>query len=412
MKRLFSIIPVFCAVSTGASAQARAASPGSDSAGAKSDTEFTIVPVVGGDSDVGIGAGYIASFARVAPNVEPYLWRIESAGSITFKPEKGDVQVPFLDDYLLLALPHLIRNTLGVNFRVSYTHESQLAYFGLGNASAVSDGRTESDPYFRYDWTHPKLEANLDYQRGPFRLGTGIAFTKNTLEIPADSLLVDNSRSPDEDVRRLTALAPEHGVALFSYGLGWDTRDSEVSPERGRYHTVRLDLAPGATENVPYRWVRANLTLREHVPLIAKRLVLSVRLVLDSLLGQPPFYELARYDGTYAIGGGKGVRGIPARRYHGTFKAFSNLELRCRVVTFDLFDKPHQLGVVGFVDGGRVWADYHRLSELDGNGPGLKLGFGGGLRLGAGKSFVLRADVATSPDSGGVSGYLGAGHIF
>jgi hypothetical protein len=175
---------------------------------------------------------------------------------------------------------------------------------------------------------------------------------------------------------------------------------------------VRLDLAPGATESVPYRWARANLTLREHVPLIAKRLVLSVRLVVDSLLGQPPFYELARYDGTSAIGGGKGVRGIPARRYHGTFKAFSNLELRCRVVTFDLFDKPHQLGVVGFVDGGRVWADYHRLSELDGNGPGLKLGFGGGLRLGAGKSFVLRADVATSPDSGKVAGYLGAGHIF
>ena len=51
---------------------------------------------------------------------------------------------------------------------------------------------------------------------------------------------------------------------------------------------------------------------------------------------------------------------------------------------FDLFDKAHQLGILGFVDGGRVWADFHRLSELDGDGPGLKVGFGGGLRLGAG----------------------------
>jgi outer membrane protein assembly factor BamA len=368
---------------------------------------------VGGDSDVGIGGGYIASLARVEPNIEPYLWRVESAGTITFKPEGGSVAIPFFDDYLLLALPHVIRDTLGLKVRLSYTHESQLAYFGLGNASVVQGGREKNDPYFLYTWTHPRIEANLEYKHDAFRLASGVAYTENRLTVPADSLLREDSQSPDDDVRRLTSLAPRHGVAVFSLGVGWDDRDNEVSPERGGYHTLRLDLAPSITDHIPYQWLRLNLSLRQHVTLIADRLVVAGRIVVDSLAGQPPFYELARYDNTYAIGGGKGVRGIPARRYHGMLKVFSNLELRFRVVTFDLFDKPHRLAVVGFMDTGRVWADYHRLSDLDdGGGLGLKRGFGGGLRVGAGKSFVLRADVAASPDEPGVSAYLAAGQAF
>jgi hemolysin activation/secretion protein len=157
--------------------------------------------------------------------------------------------------------------------------------------------------------------------------------------------------------------------------------------------------------------MRTNLALREYVPLIRERLQFAVRLVIDALAGQPPFYELARYDSTNAIGGGKGVRGFPARRYHGMLKMFTNMELRYWVWTFDLFAKSNRLGLVGFADAGRVWADYGRLSELDGDGLGLKIGFGGGLRVLAGQSFVVRADLATSADSG-ISGYLAAGHMF
>lgn len=396
---------------SGAEARAEGARS-SESGKRKSDTEVTILPVAGGDTDVGFGGGYIASFARVEANREPYLWRIESAGMVTFKVEEGDVRVPYLDNYVLLALPHVIPNQLGLNVRVSYTHESRITYFGLGNASAEPPEGREKDPYYQYTWAHPKLEASLEYRRGEVRLTSGIAYTQNTLDIPDESLLRDDAQSPNDAVRRLTSITPRHGVAAFTYGVSWDTRDDEVSPEQGRYYTLRLDLSPGATSGIPYRWLRNNLTLREYVPLVRERLQLAVRLVVDSLVGQPPFYELARYDSTNAIGGSKGVRGIPARRYHGMLKAFTNLELRCWLVTFDFLDKPHRLGVVGYSDAGRVWADYGRLSSLDGDGLGLKVGFGGGLRVAAGKSFVLRVDVASSVDTGGLGGYLAAGHMF
>src|SRR5688572_4718855 len=63
----------------------------------KQDTELTIVPLFGADSDRGVGGGYIMSLAGVAPGVEPYLWRLESAGSITFRSEPDGIEVPYLD---------------------------------------------------------------------------------------------------------------------------------------------------------------------------------------------------------------------------------------------------------------------------------------------------------------------------
>lgn len=53
-----------------------------------------------------------------------------------------------------------------------------------------------------------------------------------------------------------------------------------------------------------------------------------------------------------------------------------------------------------------------RHPELDGTSLGLKVGLGGGLRLVAGKSFVLRADAAWSPDARPVGVYVAAGQAF
>ena len=69
-------------------------------------------------------------------------------------------------------------------------------------------------------------------------------------------------------------------------------------------------------------------------------------------------------------------------------------------------------GLVPFFDAGRVWADSTPQPELDGQGLGLKYGAGGGLRLQSGSSFLLRLDVAASPDASPVSGYFSAGQIF
>jgi hypothetical protein len=294
----FAFITLCVAVATAAAALPAAADE--DTGGAKErkrKTEFTILPVVGGDSDIGIGVGYIMSLARVAPDVEPYWWRLESAGSLTVKPVDGGVEVPYVDDYLLLKLPHVIENRLSTTLRVSYTREAFLGYYGLGNASPKPAAVQPNDPYYKYRRTHPRFDVDFEYNLDSrWRLLWGAAFTHNELVIPEGSLLAQDLNSDNRAIRRILHSSPRHEVATFSYGIGWDTRDNEVSPQAGQLHSLRFDFAPGATPDIPFAWLRTNLAFRGYLPLVRDRVMLAARVVADSLIGSPPFYELARYE--------------------------------------------------------------------------------------------------------------------
>jgi hypothetical protein len=404
----------FLATVVGLSLASRAAAEKAANAASKpDDTELTVVPVVGGDSDVGIGGGYVASLALTRAGVQPYVWRVESAGALTARFGDHPIRLGYLNDYLLFVVPHAFLERLHAEAKLSYTVEPGLTYHGIGNASAPDPGRERSDPYFMFERANLSTRLALRYRLGShFRLLWGLSVSHSELTPAEHGRLAEDMASGDPVIRRLVHVEEKHGVVEFSYGFGWDSRDNEVSTRSGQLHTLRFDLAPGGTDLVPYRWARANLALRGYVTLLPKRLVFAARGVVDSLFGDPPFYELTRFDDTQAIGGGRGVRGVPAGRYHGRLKLFTNLELRSELFDFFLFEKRNVFGLTAFFDGGRVFSELPRSRLLDGSGLGLKFGAGLGARLAAGKSFVLRGDVAWSPDASPVGAYLLAGQLF
>jgi hypothetical protein len=373
--------------------------------------DVTVVPYVGGDSDIGFGGGAMFSIARLDPRYQPYHWRFESVSLVTFKADPS-FDLPYIDAYAKLTFPHVIYNRMAVELKLSYTRED-LKYFGLGNASSVPDSVPLSDPRFAYRREHPTIYVNSGTRLyGPLVLLLGLTYTENWLRIGQNTLLAQ--QQAHGTARERAALVPtqNHGVFELSYGLGWDDRDNPVSPERGQYHTARVDLAPGGAEHVPQSWARVNVALRFYVPLVRHHLTFAVRLVSDTLLGDPPFYEQQRYDDTAAIGGGNGVRGVPGQRYYGKIKVFSNFELRSRLFDFKLFGQKDTFGLAAFTDVGRVWSDLPADPVLDGSGLGLKLGIGAGVRIYGGKSFVVRGDIAWSPDARPIGGYLAPGEIF
>jgi hypothetical protein len=390
------------------------------------ETDVTVLPYGGADTDVGVGVGIIGSVARRTPEHEPYLWRVETVSLVTFKnvtrvPEEAaesELEFPYIDSYVLLSLPHAVKNRLGLEFRLSYTRELALKYYGLGNASEVPDHLELGDPRFEYSREHPTFRLRSESRFfGGALLIVGFAYTHNWIEVPPGTVLAEDRATGSPSVQRALEPTGEHGVAEFTYGLGWDTRDNHVSATSGHYHTATVALAPGGVPAVPQMWARTDGTVRFYVPLVKRRLTLALRGVADLLLGEPPFYELPRSDDSNAIGGAKGVRGVPAQRYYGKIKLFSNLELRSRFFDFSFLGQQNSLGGVVFADTGRLWSDYPPDPELDGefsweNGFGLKYGLGGGIRLYGGKSFVVRADVAWSPDARPVGAYLGAGEAF
>ncbi|HEV8547521.1 MAG TPA: BamA/TamA family outer membrane protein, partial [Polyangiaceae bacterium] len=326
---------------------------------------------------------------------------------------QNDVRLGYLDEYVLLVVPRLFQRPLRLETTVGYTIEPTLRYYGIGNASTIDPGRPADDRYYQFERRHSTAAANAAYRVGRhFLVLWGVGEQHNVISYRTDSSLAADLTSGDPATSSLLRVAPHFEVMRFSTGVGWDSRDSEVSSHRGLYHTLRFDLSPGGAGAFPYAFGRINLALRGYATLVPKRLFFAARGVLDWLVGDPPFYELSRYDDTEAIGGGRGLRGIPAGRYYGSVKAFTNLELRSELIGFRLLQKQNIFGLTAFVDAGRVWSEIPGSKELDGTSLGLKVGVGGGARITAGGSFVLRADVAWSKDASPIAAYLLAGQMF
>jgi outer membrane protein assembly factor BamA len=380
--------------------------------------EFNLIPVAGGTSDIGIGGGYFLGLAHMAPRQIPYAWNLESAGFVTFaRDPSGGIIVPYQDDYLTLTVPRFLGSPLELVIRAEHSWETTLGYYGLGNRSSASLPAGKSVKYFEYGRLHPEVYVQLRSRIADHVIArSGIRYVRTWLQVPDDSKLAQDLRTGTPEVKTLLGSTSPNGVALLDYGIQFDTRDNVTSSHRGTFDSFDLQVSPGGASWQPYRYLEATGDLRLFVPIWMPRITLAGRVAGDVLYGNPPFYELARIEDTYAIGGLNGVRGVPAQRYYGKVKVLGNVELRTEIVTFRALGKPVTFGLTGFLDGGRVWADTTSQPALDGAGlgplAGLKYGVGGGVRFQSGSAFVLRADVAWSPDATPIAGYVAAGQMF
>lgn len=378
-------------------------------------TEFNIVPIAGGDSDVGIGIGQVSDIASLESGFNPYKWRIESGAFITFKLRNDEVISPFQDYYALLTLPQIgPGRRIRLEVRPAFTDETTLKFYGIGNATPLPVGVALIDT--EYARMHPTLSVVTRLRMSPgWYAHLGSIYTHSWLEVSPSSLLAQAAAGGSEEVRALLGSEPfrAHGTEVIELGFQFDSRDDETVTGSGQYHTFKARLSPATGRWLPYAYQQLDVTLRFYATVIPRWLTLSFRLVGDALMGDPPFYELARFEETPAIGGGKALRGVPAQRYYGKVKLFENFEVRSELLPFTVFGKSMVLGAALFADAGRTWTELgHSHPALDGTGLGLKYGLGGGLRLQQGHTFVVRADIAWSPDAEPVGAYFAAGQIF
>jgi hypothetical protein len=364
---------------------------------------------------VGIGGGAVGDWAALAPGRPAFRWRLELQAFITFKLQDGDQVVsPFQDYSLELIVPHLgPGNRVHLDARISFTDEATLKYTGIGNASPPLSPTlpVTADEYGRI---HPtaSLEAR-ERMIGVLYLLGGTSLTYNRLNVPAGTILAQDQSMGTPEVRALLGSFAPHAVALLTAELQLDTRDDEIVTQNGQFHTLRFRYSPRLGNEFPYAYERLTLTGRFYRSTIGNWLTLRARVVGDVLFGSPPFYELARFDETPAIGGSKAVRGIPAQRYYGGVKVFGNLEVSSAIWTLKVRAKPLTVGPAVFFDAGRSWTEIaHAEPALDGTGLGIKYGVGGGLRVQEGKTFILRLDLAWSPDATPIGAYFAAGQIF
>ncbi|MGC4066802.1 MAG: hypothetical protein QM784_19635 [Polyangiaceae bacterium] len=206
----------------------------------------------------------------------------------------------------------------------------------------------------------------------------------------------------------------EHSSVGFGYGLALDPEGRRVIVTRkGQYYAIRLDICfPEGRK--PCRIVtlasirifaglrrsgrRTRLWAYESLPTVSLEM-----LPYTSWLATTTRRLLADRR-VYAASQRNGITGRA--------KAFMNVQLRQVLFDFNLLGKTNLLALALFCDVGRVWADYGARADLDGRHLGLKWEVGAGPHVIAGKSFVIRADVAWSPDANPIAAYLAAGEIF
>jgi hypothetical protein len=370
--------------------------------------EVNAMPMLMGDSDRGVIASALGVVVRFKEGHYPYQWRLRVVTRVSFDRREDDtLELPFHDDRLQIDLPGLFHPRLRLEGELAFRRYQDAGYYGVGNNSNGG----QKDRYNEYDRIYPgaSIRARWAFSK-KLALLLGFSYTYNWVKLYSNSKLEADRDSTDPKVRELIKGTNHHSLPLLTLGWLYDSRDHEFEPTRGMFHEISWRFSPA-----PYSFGGINLTTRFFYSLWGPRLVLGVRFGLDLLIGDVPVYELARMGGLFpseGIGGGESVRGIPLQRYHGKIKLMANIEARSRLFSFAVFQQRFTLSALAFVDTGRLWSDFDSKTRFDGDNLGLKLGLGGGMRLRWGETFVLRGDVAWSPDASPVGAYVGLNHLF
>lgn len=365
--------------------------------------EWAGFPVIGGNTDIGVQLGAGGTVTHVGNRFEPYWWRADALVSGSIKNGPHGLQIVQQAHALRWDIPGGASGKVRLMPSLYFDRTVVAGYYGIGNATVVlplaSGGVGDRYRYKRRD-VRTRLTARSPLG-GPFALMYGLQletieptpYEESRLAIDAQTHLPDGSPL----IRGVRPL----GIATPSIGVVYDSRDSEVYPTFGSYHLLGLRMAGALPASSGVYWAGLSIVLRRYFPLPAA-FVLASRIVVDLMVGEPPFYELSQgiaFNPRGLLGGPQGIRGVPAGRYAGPIKIVADAELRRVHGSFHLFGSKFQVGTTTFVDAGRVWSDYSFEDPRDGTGVGLKVGVGAGALVIWDTALVFRVEAAYSPDA-------------
>lgn len=344
---------------------------------------WLVLPNFSYDSDDKLGFGVRGELDVVESNVDPYrsAWVVH-----LFATTNGYHHHRFKFDLVGLGPKERVRVTGHFAFRAWLND----GYWGIGNGT-VRELRYEDLPAddparerYRYALLQPFGQLALRHQvAGPLLVYGSVNVRYTFIEAEPGSL-VDDERP----------LGYDGGLGVQGIaGALWDTREPEVTPDRGWLLEASGRVVTGTyTFGGPFASVRTWVKLGE-------RVVLGQRVMAEWLFGEVPFYEMVHWGGMVPIagmGGADSLRGVAFGRWRAPAKAVSNTELRLDVLRHRALQQELRWQLVPFVDLGTVWGAEDPAASV----PDIPLhpALGGGVRAIWGETIVGRVDGAVGPD--------------
>lgn len=188
---------------------------------------------------------------------------------------------------------------------------------------------------------------------------------------------------------------PQAGLSARAFDAHWyagaraslllTSLDHPVNPAQGGTWATHLDVnAALAAPAEPYARLASDVRVFLS-PRLAPQLTLAARVGGAHRWGAYPFFEAA------TLGGRDNLRGYRGTRFAGRTSLYQNLELRAELLRFSTYLAIGKLGVLGFVDNGRVWTD-GEASRV------WHQGYGGGLWTELFGAFVVSGTYAASAE--------------
>ena len=158
-------------------------------------------------------------------------------------------------------------------------------------------------------------------------------------------------------------------------GITYDSRDQRTCPTKGIYadafftYTAAFNAKYGQQAAAGYNHLQFNFNFRHYVPVYKDRVTFAYRIgTQNNIAGKSPFYmntylntlfiQRVMYEG---LGGANSLRGIMRNRILANGFAYANIELRAKVVKFDIGKQHFYIGLAPFFDLGIITQPY----ELD-----------------------------------------------
>jgi outer membrane protein assembly factor BamA len=170
--------------------------------------------------------------------------------------------------------------------------------------------------------------------------------------------------SPADGIDETTAFSSQSYVG-GKLSIIADTRDHLALPGKGIFWQATVRHLAG-TNDASYDVTQLNSDFVFYLSLPRKTFVLVNRTGAGHNFGDFEFYQ-AQY-----LGNEDHLRGYHKNRFAGHTKFYNNTELRIRLANFRTYLFPGSLGLLGFYDTGRIWADNDDSKKwLSGYGAGI-----------------------------------------